>query len=253
MATPSTPASWRPLVARARAEYARNLGPTQRRIVRVLLVLAAVLLVGLTLTGIWQFFFHPPDPTWSTITPDKVDAAAPAAERGGATFHGLFSTLLAMLALIGGAVFTLAVAQRLPRVVPIFLVVVVAAVFTGHLIRFNAVKPEGGPPTDTRGYLQIFDGGNDYVLTDLRAYSTTSIVALTLLHLAMLPLLALAAWYGLRRLSRPDPDDRSAERVGWDVRGLGGMPAAAPEGGRRPAGQPGDAGWRRPDDRRPGH
>lgn len=148
---------------------------------------------------------------------DRLNAPPPGESEGSAGWHGLTATFTGVLIVVGGGVFALRVAHRMPRALWMSLLVIVAGVITGRLINFNANEPKDGPRTDERGYLQTLAGGNEYILTESRSFSPTTFVVLVLVHLAMLPILAAVGWYGLRRLRRPDPDDRSAERTGWIV------------------------------------
>lgn len=238
---------WGEPVSIARAVYRRDLDTVARRIVAILVWSTVVLVGGLAITGVVQFFVHAPDPKWFDIPPDQVGAAGTATPQPSAELHGMFSTLTGILVLVGGGVFAFRVAERLPRFLVLAFVLVIAGAFTGDLIRFNVIKPDDGPPTERRGYLQILEGDNEYILTDLRAYSTASFVAMIVLHLSILPLLVVAARRGLRRLDRPDPDDRSADRVGWDVSALGRSATRRESPGPSDIVRPRrDAMWRRP-------
>lgn len=208
------------VIVHARMVFERQLDDGQRRLVRIVLVIGAVLLAMLAVTGVWQFFLHEPDPEWIDIGRDEAGIPPELEEGGSAGFHGLWSTLTGVLIVVGGGIFALRVAHRVPRALWMSFLVVLGGAITGQLIRFVAIEPNEGPRSDEAGYVQVFSNGNEYILTDDRAYSPTTFALLVLLHVAMLPLLGLTLWYGLRRLRRVDPDDRSAERVGWDVKGL---------------------------------
>lgn len=81
--------------------FRSTLTVEQQRIVRVLGVLAFVILAGLTITGVWQFFAHESDPTWFDHVPGRGSRQQTSTSTGAAV-HAFFSLFGGIVALAGG-------------------------------------------------------------------------------------------------------------------------------------------------------
>lgn len=76
------------------------LTPSQQRGVRVLAWASVVSLVGVSVTGLWQFFGHRSDPGWYGYEAGGDAALPPSSSGGVAELHSLFSASVAIIALV---------------------------------------------------------------------------------------------------------------------------------------------------------
>ncbi|MCP3856794.1 MAG: hypothetical protein GY698_18985 [Actinomycetia bacterium] len=163
--------------------------------------LSIMVLVGLTVTGVWQFFAHAPVPSWYAYSPGSGFFPQPPPSTGVAALHGFFGGASVVLALFGGGWFAYKAVHRVPHLAVLVLVVGLVSTFTGSLIRFNLIKLAGqsfdaaGP-----GYAQIFTGDIDYVVTDRREIGAMGIRLWTLAHLVSVPVMLVAAWFSITRI-----------------------------------------------------
>lgn len=164
-----------------------------------------VILVGLTLTGVWQFFAHQSDPTWfdHVVGSDIRQRTAPS--EGVASLHGLFGGAAGIVALMGGAWYAYKVAFGVPRLAVLALGLALVGLVTGSLVRFNAVKLPGRTYEDAgRGYGQIFTNEVEHVVTDKWDMGPLAIRLFTAGHVLTVPILLAAAWVGIARAGESD-------------------------------------------------
>lgn len=171
---------------------------SQRRGVRVLAISSVGCLVGVTLTGVWQFFAHQSDPRWyGYVAGRDVQLSSPPSD-GIAELHGLFGAAIAVIALVGGAWFAYRVLFDVPRAAVISLGVAIVGLMTGSLIRFNLVQLRGLEYADAgRGYLQLFGRDLEFVVTDRWELGPMAIRLWTVAHVATVPILIAVIWLGL--------------------------------------------------------
>jgi hypothetical protein len=192
---------------RLRAEYRSTLTSGQQRGVSVLAWLSIVILVGLTTTGVWQFFAHESDPSWFDHTPGSSVRQRTAPSEGAAELHGLFGSAGGVLAMFGGAWFAYKVLFDVPRLAVLAFGLALVGLVTGSLIRFNAIKLEGRQYEDAgRGYGQLFVSDVDYVVTDKWDLGAMAIRLFTVAHIATVPILLAAAWFGTARVGDTRPE-----------------------------------------------
>jgi hypothetical protein len=195
-------------LARVRAEFRSTLSPGQQRGVRVLAWTSLVILVGLAVTGVYQFITHESEPSWFDHVVGSTVRQQSLPSEGGAELHGLFGTAAGIVALIGGAWFAYKVAFDIPRLAVLAFGLAVIGLVTGSLIRFNAVKLRGREYEDARrGYGQIFTDDVELVVTDKWDFGSTAIRLLTVSHIITVPILLAAAWSASGRIG--DRDERA--------------------------------------------
>lgn len=192
----------RPAIARQR--FQTWLEPKQRRGVRVLAWASLVSLVGVTLTGLWQFATHETDPQWFGYVSGAEIASS--SSTGVAELHAFFADAVAVIALFGGAWFAYRVLYDIPRPAVIAVALAVLGQVSGSVMRFNLVKLRGREFEDAgRGYAQIFGGNLEFVVTDRFELGPTAIRLWTIGHIATVPILLVVIWLGL-----PTADDAEA-------------------------------------------
>lgn len=192
-------------IDRVRSAIRSTLTAEQQRGVKVLGWASMVVMVGLTTTGLWQFFTHESDPSWfDQILGSSVRQRA-APSDGIAELHSIFGTAAGVVALFGGAWFAYKVAYEVPKLVIAAFGLIVVGLITGSMIRFNAIKVRGREYDEAgRGYPQLFLDDIDYVVTDKWDLGSTAIRLLTITHVATLPILGVAAWYTMTRIGADD-------------------------------------------------
>ncbi len=189
-------------LATVRHRYRRWLNVEQRRGVRVLAWVSVVCLVGVSVTGIWQFFAHEPDPAWFLYRPGFQPPSAPST--GMAELHSMFAMATASVALLGGGWLVYKVLYAVPWPVMAALGSAVFGLISGSVIRYNAVKLTGRDLAEAeRGYTQIFGGDLEYVVTSRFELGAAAIRVWTVAHLLTVPVLLAVIWFGLPR--RDDP------------------------------------------------
>lgn len=165
--------------------------------------LSVALVIGLTITGLWQFFTLEPEPSWFRYQPDSSVRRAAVPSHGVAAAHGTFADIAAVLALLATAWFAYKILFLIPKLGLFAFVLAVSAHITGALIRFNAVKLEGKDLNEaSSGYGQLFSGDLEWVATDRYDFSPFAIRAYVLLHVLTIPVLVGAAGLTLIRSRR---------------------------------------------------
>ena len=190
----------------ARRRFHGWLSPEQRRGVRILAWASVVCLVGLTLTGVWQFFAHESSSSWFGYQQgsDMRIGASPSGRV--AEWHGLFGAAAAVIAMIGGGWFAYKVVFDVPRAALVAFVLSAFGLISGSVIRYNIVKREGLSYEEAdRGYLQIFGGDLEFVVTDRFEMGPMAIRLWTLGHVLAVPIILGVIWLGLS-----PADDRDA-------------------------------------------
>jgi len=189
----------------ARLRFRSDLNDEQQLGLRILGWLAVACLVGVTFTGVWQFFTHEPNPSWFRYDPaNSLSPQSPDSE-GMAAAHAFFGAASAVVALLGGAWYAYRVVFDIPRVVVLSLVVTVAGLITGSVIRFNAVKLRGRPIEEAgNGYGQLFANDVEFVITDRADLGATAIRLLTAFHMLTVPLLLWIVWRAIIRGNRDE-------------------------------------------------
>lgn len=183
-----------------RRRFLATLGPTERRGVGVLAWISCGALVAVTVTGLWQFVAHRPDPAWYDYSPGTDLRPQPSASEGMAAAHAFAADVTTAVALFGGAWFAYKVVFRIPRVLALAVGLAVTNLITGSLIRFNAVKLSGRALDEAGdGYLQLFVNRVEYVVTDKQTFGPLAIRILTLTHVLAVPILLAVAWLAIGR------------------------------------------------------
>ncbi len=202
------------MLTRLKAEVAwfgRTVSPAERRFAGWLGWASVLVMVGLTLTGAWQFFRHEPDPDWFSYTTEGGLTGASKPSTGGAELHALFGDAAFVLALFGGAWFAYKIVFRVPKFAALAALVALAANITGSVIRFNAVKINGRTLEQADdGYLQIFTGDVDFVVNGRQELGPTAIRLFTFGHIATVPVLLIAGWFMLTRSRQARESEQSA-------------------------------------------
>jgi hypothetical protein len=187
-------------LAVVRRQVRTELTHQQRRGVRVLAVASIVCLVGVSVTGLWQFFMHESDRAWYGYVAGGDAQLASSPSTGVADLHGQFAAALAIVALFGGAWFAYRVLYDVPWLAVVALVLVTIGLITGSVIRFNVVKLRGREYEQAdRGYLQLFGGDLEFVATARRELGPLAIRLWTLGHLSTVPILLAVIWFGIGR------------------------------------------------------
>ena len=174
----------------------RDLESTDRRIGLVTAAVGAVLMLGLTLSGIWLFLFH--DPDWDTYVAgdDRPLANDPT---GMADMHQTLGDLTAIVVLWTTAWLSYRVFARIVKTGLVVLAVVVAGILTGKIIRVNAVMRNGVADPTARGYADVLRGDYDFLVTGRSDLEPLAAALWTLAHLATLPLALMLVWFVYQR------------------------------------------------------
>lgn len=160
-------------------------------------------LAGVSITGLAVFFTHESDPNWYGYLRGTGVQPRSAPSDGWAEAHALFADLLGITALIGGAWFVARIAYTGLRFVGVSLVLVLSALVTGSMIRFNVVKleakafEEAGP-----GYLQVFSPKFEYLVNSRFELGAVAAPLLVLAHVLAIVVVVVGGWYALRKASR---------------------------------------------------
>jgi len=200
-----------------------NLSETDKTIARGVRWCALAILGGLTLTGIWQFFFHAPDTAWDRYQLGTDRYLLSTASTGIAEVHAAFADLAGLLSLCVVAWVSARVLHRVSWLAIGALVVVIWGLYTGTLIRFNTTFEDGAVVTSDSGYSQFFLGQADGVVTDRFELGQGAIVAWTIAHIISVPVLVAAASFTLKR-SEIRREQRKGHRRSW----LDELPRPAP-------------------------
>lgn len=182
----------------ARRRFYSWLSPEERRGVRILAWVSVVSLVGVTATGVWQFFAHEPNPGWFGYQPGRGMVVGSTPSEGIAELHGIFAMLVAAVALIGGAWFGYKIIHDIPFAALGALAVAFFGLISGSIVRFNVVKLTGleyeevGP-----GYLQLFGSDLEFVATDGYELGPMATRIWTVAHVLTVPVILGMIWFGL--------------------------------------------------------
>jgi len=159
-----------------------------------------------TVTGIGVFFTHESDPNWFGYLQGRGVQPFSAPSEGWAEAHGLFADLLGITALIGGAWFVARVSFAVFWFVAVTLVVVLSALISGSVIRFNVVKLEGKTFEEAeRGYLQVFSRDFEYLVTARFELGPVASAIWVLAHVMAVMVIVVGGWIALRRVARSLP------------------------------------------------
>lgn len=195
----------------ARARFRSTLTQEQYRGVVVLGWISTLIIAGLTITGVWQFFAHEADPGWFDHIRGSGTRQSTSPSTGAAELHGLFSTAAGALALIGGAWYAYKIIQDVPWIAVLGVAFAIVGSVSGSTIRFNAVRLAGRTYDEAgSGYLQLFTNDVDFVVTDRFDFGPTAIQLLTLLHVMLLPTLAAIAWFSMPQPAPPEGSDTAS-------------------------------------------
>ncbi len=197
---------------RRRFQQYRDIGtatfPLHQRGLDVFGILSITMLVGLTITGIWQFFAHESNPDWFAYVPDTGFAVSQQPPTGVAQVHGLFGLGAGIVALVGSGWFAYRIAYRIPLASLVAFVCIVFAMLTEALVRYNIIKVQGLAFEQVEsGYAQLFTNDIAYVVTDVGQAEPSSFRLLVLAHIATVPILVGLAWWSILRAL----DRRTAE------------------------------------------
>ena len=183
-----------------RHRYRRWLKPAERRGVRILALASVVCLVGMTVTGIWQFFAHAPDPAWFGYEADASGLPPSSPSEGMAEVHSVFGTVTAAVALIGGAWLVYKVLFAVPWQAVAVLAISVFGLVSGSVMRFRAVKLDGRSFAEAdEGYPQIFGADLEFVVNARMELGPTAIRLWTVSHVLTIPVLLAVIWFALPR------------------------------------------------------
>lgn len=182
------------------AQFGRTVTPAEQRFAHRLGWASIVVVVGLAVTGAWQFFTHEPDPDWFRYTTESKLRFSSKPSTGGAELHGLLGDAAFVLALFGGAWFAYKILFRVPKFAVFAAFVAFAANITGSVVRFNAVKIDGRALNQADdGYLQLFASNMDFVVNGRQELGPATARFLTFGHIVTVPVLLIAAWFTLMR------------------------------------------------------
>lgn len=204
-----------------RFQQYRDIGkatfPLHQRGLDIFGLLSITMLVGVSLTGAWQFFAHEPNPDWFEYVPDTGFSVARQPSVGMAQVHDLFGLGSGIVALVGTGWFAYRIAHRVPIASVVAFICIVFAMLTEALIRFNIIKIQGvaldqvGP-----GYTQLFTSELEYAVTDVGQAGATPFRLLVIAHVATIPILVGFAWWSiLRTLDRRTQEIADAPERTW--------------------------------------
>ncbi len=199
------------MLARLKAEVAwfgRTVTPAERRFASWIGWASVVVIVGLTVTGVWQFLSHEPDPDWFRYSSDREQNLPSKPSTGGAELHGLFADAAFVIALFGGAWFAYKVLYRVPRFAVVAALVTLSGNITGSIVRFNAVKVHGKTLEQAaNGYAQIFLDDLEFVVNGRLELGSLAIRLFMIGHVITVAVLVIAGWFtltGARRARERD-------------------------------------------------
>ncbi len=158
------------------------------------------MIVGVSVSGVWQFFAHKPDPNWFDYVPGSSFNAQQAPATAMAQIHDLFATGSGIVALVGSAWFAYRIAHGVPIATIVAVIGTLSAALTGALLRFNLVKLEGRSFEEVgAGYAQLFSNDVEYVVTDTVEFGPAAFTLLTVAHVATIPILVGFGWWSIQR------------------------------------------------------
>lgn len=179
--------------------------------------LAIVMLIGISVTGVWQFFAHESDPDWYDYVPDSGFSVPQQPSVGAAQAHGLFGLGAGIVALLGTAWFAYRIAHRVPLASLSAFACILFATLTEALVRFNVIKLEGRTLDQAdAGYTQLITGNVEYVVTDAGQTGAAPLLILLATHIVTLPILVGFAWWSIvRALDRRTFEIANAPERTW--------------------------------------
>ena len=187
-------------LAETRRRFHSWISPAQRRGVRILAWVSLISLAGVSLTGIWQFFFHEDDSGWYGYQRGSGARLGSAPSDGVAEWHGIFGAAVAVTALLGSAWFAYRILYDVPWHGVVAILIAVVGLVRGSVMRLNIVKLEGREYDEAGdGYLQIFGSDLEFVVTSRFELGATAIRLWTIAHVLTVPILLAAIWLGLPR------------------------------------------------------
>lgn len=213
-----------PTMKRRFRQY-RHIGgatfPRHQRGLDLLGLLSIVMLLGVSVSGVWQFFVHEPDPNWFGYVPNSTFTGSANEPTVAAQIHDLCATGCGIIALLGTAWLAYRITHRVPAASVAALAIVAFGALLGSLVRYNVIKVQGqsfdeiGP-----GYLQLFTGGFEYVATDTAQLGPAVFRFLVVSHIATVPVLVLLGWRSiLRALDRRTREITTAPERTWFTAG----------------------------------
>lgn len=182
-------------------------------------MLSIIVLVGVSVTGVWQFFAHESDPNWYAYTPGSGFTVDRAPSTGMAVAHGFFGDASIILALAGSGWFAFRIAHSVPRAAVVAFSCAVVGAGTGGLIRYNILKLGGQTFEEASpGYWQLFTTDLEYAVTDGGSTGATAFRLLTLVHIITVPILVAFGWGSIQRaLDRRTIEIQTAPRRTWHL------------------------------------
>lgn len=204
-----------------RFEQYRKIGnatfPLHQRGLDIFGALSITMLVGVSLSGVWQFFFHESNPDWFEYVPDSGFSVNQEPASGMAQVHGLFGLGSGIVALLGSAWFAYRIAHRVPLASLVAFGCILFATLTETLVRFNVIQIEGLALDQVgQGYTQVFTSDVEYVVTDVGQSSAWAFRVLVVSHIATIPVLVGFAWWSIRRtLDRRTHEIANAPERSW--------------------------------------
>ena len=197
-------------LAVARRQFRSTLTTQQQRGVRVLAWLSVISLVGVSLTGVWQFFSHDSNPAWYSYVAGSGGRGNAAPSEGTAELHSQFAATVGVIALIGGAWFAYRVLYDVPWPAVWALLLALIGLVSGSVIRFNIVKLRDREYEEAgRGYAQLFGGDLEFVVTDRFELGPAAIRLWTIGHVATVPIMLILIWLGIGRTDEGECSGRS--------------------------------------------
>ena len=199
---------WRQLREIGQATFPEHL-----RGVQLLGFLSVFLLIGLTGTGLWEFFFRESDPAWYEYVPGSEALIRQAPSRPGISeLHGLLSDTAGVVTLVGVAWFAYRVIHRIPAAAIVAFCCVTFAAFGGGALSFNLIRQTGVPAEEaSAGYAQLFTSDVDFLVTDRGQWggtgmgtsdgvgSLTTFRIMLVSHILTIPVLVGFAGWSIRR------------------------------------------------------
>ena len=191
--------------------------PLHKRGLDTVGILSAIMLIGVSVTGVWQFFAHESNPDWFAYVPDSGFTVSQQPSTEVAQVHDLFGLGAGIVALVGTGWFAYRIAHRVPLASLVAFLCILFAAFTEALVRFNIIKTQGltfeeaGP-----GYAQLFTNDIEYVVSDAGQSGIGPFRLLVVAHIATVPLLVGFAWWSIvRALDRRTLELANAPKRTW--------------------------------------
>lgn len=179
---------------------ARTTFPRHQRGVDLLGIVSLAVLAGVSITGVWQFFAHAPDPSFVDYQSGVDNRLDQAGQTVVSELHDLFATAAGVVALVGTGWFAYRIAHRVPALGLAALTVALFGSLVGSIVRFNIVKIEDRPLTATGpGYLQVFRPDLEYAVTTSGEVGPMVFQLIVFSHVASVPVLVAFGYLSITR------------------------------------------------------